>query len=215
MSKDVSDIKYSDSRSGLSPNSRLISLLDRYNGQHILEQRQMQPKCIVEHQDRVASMASIVAIEMGMSEEQEEAVFIAASLHDIGMQQFKMPGSLSNYNRSRLMDDFRLHTEVGAEITGCLTHPLPIDDFILQHHERLDGSGFPAKSKEILTESMLIAIVDLMDGIYALHAFDPDNALIHSCHEVDLMRHGLLDPKIIDVCISMAEKGELFSESKY
>lgn len=196
-------------------NERLAKLLQKYNGKDLIRFRQLQKNCLIEHQDRVASMASRLAVEMGMNEEQEEAIFIAASLHDIGMQQFRVPDKISDYNRIKLMKQFHQHAEIGARITGCLTHTLPIDDIILQHHERLDGSGFPHNSREILTEARIIAVVDVMDGIYALHNNSPEKGIIYACYEVDRLRNGLLDPDIIDLSIELARDNQLFEDRAY
>ncbi len=189
---------------------RLASILQQHDGQQIIDLLRGQKACLKEHQKRVAQMASMVAITMGLSNAQEEAVYVAASLHDIGLQQFSFPSNISKYNHFKMMEQFNSHPEKGAELVKDISLDVPVGQIILQHHERLDGSGFPHHIKDIMIEAQIIAAVDIFDGIYSLHSNNPASALAHACHEVYKMRTGLLDSEVIDTTITHA-KGNSFS----
>ncbi len=186
--------------SNTSTDTRLQSILEQHGGGNLLRIINKQQECLKDHQTRVARMASIVAKEMGLSEAQEEAIFVAASLHDIGMQQFSFSPGISKDNQLKLMERFEKHPEIGAGLVKDISLSIPVDQIILQHHDKL---------KKIMIESQIIAVVDILDGVYSIHARKPDVALIHGCDEIDEMRHGLLDPKIIDTTILLAKGGKL------
>lgn len=193
------------STSNTSIDTRLQTILEQHGGGKLLSLLDEQQQCLKDHQARVARMASIVAKEMGLSEAQEEAIYVAASMHDIGIQQFSFSPSISKDNQLAMMERFKKHPEIGADLVKDISLSIPVDQIILQHHERMDGSGFPNKLKKIMIEAQVIAVVDILDGVYSIHASKPDIALNHCCDEIYEMRHGLLDPMIIDLTILLAK----------
>ena len=191
---------------------RLVRLLTQYNGKNLLELLESQDPHLKDHQKRVACMACKVAREMGLSEEQIEAIYIAASLHDIGMQEFKVSAGSSPSNQLKIMERFREHPVTGAELLRDISLTVPVDEIVLQHHERLDGSGFPRQISDVMVESQIIAIVDILDGIYSIHSSRPQSGLQHACDELEKMRDGLLDPSIVDMTITLAQDYNLIGD---
>ena len=189
--------------------SRLSYLLEKYGDKSLINHFETQDTHLIDHQIRVTRMACRIAVEMGLSDKQEEALYIAACLHDIGMQEFKLSTAASPYNRLKIMEKFRKHPDVGARLVRNISTDVPVDKIILQHHERLDGSGFPNNIRDVMIESQIIAVVDILDGVYALHASKHETGLLHACDEINNMRNGLLDPDLIDLTINLAESENL------
>jgi len=85
----------------------------------------------------------------------------------------------------------------------------PISEIVLQHHERLDGSGFPRGIKDVMIEAQIIAVVDAIDGVFSIHSEDEEEATKHASDMINDMRNGLLDSEIIDVAIDQLNRHNL------
>ena len=181
--------------------SRLKELLKKYNSENIVDILDSQQLCMKEHQQRVAQMASTVALAMGLSESDEEAVFIAASLHDIGFVDTSFNIDIGNTKLNCIYEKLRSHPETGANMLKDMQHPAPISEIILQHHEKLDGSGYPRGIKDMMIEAQIIAVVDTIDGVLSIHSKDEEQAIKYASDMINDMRDGLLDPEIINVAI--------------
>lgn len=186
--------------------NRLEELLKKYNAENIIEIFDDQQLCMKEHQQRVAQMASVVALAMGLSETDEEAVFIAASIHDIGFVDTSFNINVGKVNFKGLYEKLETHSEIGANMLRDIEFPAPISDIVLQHHEKLDGSGFPNGIKNVMIEAQILAVVDTIDGVLSIHSENEEQAIKHATDMIDDMRNGLLDPEIIDVAIDQLSK---------
>lgn len=120
------------------------------------------------HRRRVAELAVAVGKRMGFNQERLEALHIAGMLHDIG--KVYVPSDFLNkpgFLNVQEMSIIRLHPEIGADILKSVEYEYPLSEFILQHHERLDGSGYPAglKGDEIHLEARILAVADVVDAM--------------------------------------------------
>jgi PAS domain S-box-containing protein/putative nucleotidyltransferase with HDIG domain len=125
------------------------------------------------HQNKVAKLAKAIATKMGMGPEIVQTVYIAGILHDLG--KIFVPTQILNKPSKISALEFELiktHPEAGAKIVRKINFPWPIADIILQHHERLDGSGYPngLKGDEILMETRILMVADNFDAIIS-HRF--------------------------------------------
>ena len=185
---------------------RLKEILKKYNTENIVDILDSQQLCMKEHQQRVAQMASTVALAMGLSESDEEAVFIAASLHDIGFVNTSFNIDVGKANFNDIYEKLKSHPEIGAKILKDMQFPAPICEIVLQHHEKLDGSGYPRGIKDVMIEAQIIVVVDTIDGVLSIHSKDEEQAIKHASDMINEMRDGLLDPEIIDVAIDQLNK---------
>src|SRR5512141_2465621 len=128
------------------------------------------------HQRRVAKLASAIAREIGLPENQIEGLYLASVVHDVGKiripaEVLSNPGKLSNIEFSLI----KLHPQAGYDILKEVDFPWPIAQFVLQHHERLDGSGYPQglKGDAILLEARIISVADVIEAMASHRPYRP------------------------------------------
>lgn len=156
------------------------------------------------HQERVSRLAAAIATAMGMSPERVEGVRLGGLIHDIG--KIYIPAEILNRPGALTETEFaivRSHSEVGYEIMKDVDFPWPVAEMILQHHERMDGSGYPRglKGDEIMLEARILAVADAVESI---SAHRPYRAALGFKAAVDEMARGketLYDPEVVDVCM--------------
>ena len=117
------------------------------------------------HHKRVADLARAIATEMGLSEETLDGIRMAAALHDIGKitlpaEILSRPSKLSEAELNLI----KTHSQKGYDILNDIEFPWPVARIVYQHHERMDGSGYPLglKGEEILPEARLLAVADVV-----------------------------------------------------
>ena len=163
------------------------------------------------HQRRVSLLACAVAKELHMPEEQIEHIRIASNLHDIGKiyipsEILAKPGRLS-------AEEFALikhHSLAGYEILKSVHFSGPIAQIVLQHHEKLDGSGYPNGlfSNEILMEAKIIGVADMIEAISSHRPYRPSLGLPVALDEIRKYKGIMYDKDIVDACIHLvSEKG--------
>ncbi len=161
------------------------------------------------HQSNVAAMADAIAMEMGLSEEQRAGLYSAASLHDIGkitvpIEILSKPGVLSGPELSIV----KSHSQVGYEILKEIDFPWPVADIVLQHHEKINGSGYPngLHGQEILLEARIIAVADVLESMTAHRPYRPTRGLHEAINEISQNRGILYDPDVVDACLKLYNK---------
>lgn len=164
------------------------------------------------HQKSVAQLSYLIGEKLGLEPQRLEGLKIGALVHDIGKlaipsQILTKPSQLSKEEYA-LIQTHPLH---GAEIVEEVEFPWPIKEMILQHHERLDGSGYPAglKDKEILYEAKIIAVADVADSILSHRPYRPSLGLKKM---TDVLRAGkgtLFDPEIVEACLTILVNQEM------
>lgn len=166
------------------------------------------------HQRRVAQLACAVAREMGLSEEHNHGICTAGFIHDIGkvavpMEILSKPSRLSDYEFSII----KTHPEVAYEVLKGLKFPWPVAQAILQHHERLDGSGYPKglSGEDIILEARSLGVADVVEAMASHRPYRPALGMDRALQEISQNRGILYDPKVVDACLKLCtEKGFKF-----
>ncbi|ADE11567.1 HD domain-containing phosphohydrolase [Sideroxydans lithotrophicus] len=169
------------------------------------------------HQRRVAIIASAIAREMGLTDERIHALYLAASIHDLG--KIRIPAEiLSKPGRLNAIEYelVKSHPKTGYDIIKDIQFPWPIAQMVLQHHERADGSGYPQglKSDQIMLEAMIIAVADVVEAMSSHRPYRPGLGLDEALEEITRQRGTLYDPAVVDSCISMFREKRFVLESK-
>jgi len=168
------------------------------------------------HQERVSALACAIAGEMGLSEEQLEGIEIAAKIHDIGkvyvpMEILSKPGRLSSIERQII----QTHAQGSYDILKSVEFPWPVAEIALQHHERIDGSGYPGglKSDEIRLEAKILMIADVVEAMASHRPYRPSLGIEAALNEIKGNSGTLYDPEIAGICIKLfGEKRFAFEE---
>lgn len=166
------------------------------------------------HQRRVAILAEAIASEMGLPEDDVQGVLLAASVHDIGDIQvpaeiLARPGKLTSIETQLV----RQHAQAGYEILKEIDFPWPIAQMVLQHHERLDGSGYPnaLKDEQIVLGAKIIAVADVVEAISTHRPYRGALGTDAALAEIISGRGIAFDPLVVDACITLfREKGFAF-----
>jgi|GEM_PF-698321 len=168
------------------------------------------------HQQYVARLAADIATELGLTKEQVQSVRIAALLHDIG--KMCIPAEILNKpsQLSRVESDIlRSHPRAGYDILKNIEFPWPVGQMVLQHHERMNGSGYPSglKGDEILPEARILAVADVVVAMSSHRPYRPAQSLEKALREVLENRGTLYDSVVVDACLTLASrKGFSFQE---
>ena len=197
----------------------LRDLLDHYyeSLEHLLEETVAALSSAVEkrdpytagHQRRVTQLACAIAKELHLSKKQISGIGMAAIIHDIG--KLYVPAEIlskpSGLNEAELTL-IKIHPQIGYDILKSIEFPWPIAEAILQHHERIDGSGYPQglKGDEIILEARIIAVADVIEAMASHRPYRPALGINKAIEEVSQKRGLLYDPKIVDVCLKLFEK---------
>jgi PAS domain S-box-containing protein len=167
------------------------------------------------HQRRVAQLASAIAQEMGLSAERIEGTRMAAVIHDIGKvnvpaEILSKPGRLNHIEFSLI----KMHPQVGHDILdGAIDFPWPVAEIVLQHHERIDGSGYPRglSGEEILLEARILGVADVVEAMVSHRPYRPARGIDEALDEISRNRGALYDPEVVDACLKLfTEKGFTF-----
>jgi PAS domain S-box-containing protein/putative nucleotidyltransferase with HDIG domain len=162
------------------------------------------------HQMRVDMLACAIAKELGLPEKQLEGLHFAALLHDIGKislpsEYLAKPARLSAQERAII----RCHTEVGYDILKNIPFPWPVAEIVYQHHEHLDGSGYPRglTDKELLLEAKILTVADVVEAMSSHRPYRPSLGLDTAQDEIRSGRGVLYHAESVDACLRLiAEK---------
>lgn len=161
------------------------------------------------HQERVARLATAIANDMGLSDELVESIHMSATLHDVG--KIHVPAEILS-KPSRLNEIeiglIRIHPEVGYEILKSIDFPYPVARIVLQHHERMDGSGYPTgiKGEDILLEARILAVADIVEAMASHRPFRPSLGIEKALNEISTHRGVLYDAQVVDTCLRLFKK---------
>ncbi len=168
--------------------------------------------CTAGHQRQVSNLARAIAIEMGISRDQTDGIRIVGSIHDIGKlsipaEILSRPGRISEIEFNLI----REHPRVGYEILKTIDFPWPVAETVLQHHERIDGSGYPQglSGKDILIESKIIAVADVVEAMSSHRPHRASLGIEKALKEISQNSGILYDPRVVDSCISIINKQKL------
>lgn len=165
-----------------------------------------------EHQLRVASLACAIAEEMGFLPDKIEGIRLAGSIHDIGKlsipaEILTKPTKLTNLEFSLIKE----HATSGYEMLKYIESPMPLAEVVYQHHERMDGSGYPRKLKgeEILIEARILAVSDVVESIASHRPYRPSLGIKYALEEIEKNKGIIYDSAVADACL------RLFRDKQY
>ena len=171
------------------------------------------------HQIRSAALARTIATEMGLSQEKIEGIRIAGSIHDIGKlsipaEILSKPTKLSGIEFSLIKE----HAKRGYEILKDVESSWPLAEIVYEHHERIDGSGYPRglKGEEILIEARILAVADVVEAMASHRPYRPALGMDAALQEIEKNRGILYDPAAVDICLMLIrEKGFQLNVDKH
>lgn len=161
------------------------------------------------HQKRVSALATRIAERMNLDEDTVTGIRLGALIHDIG--KIQIPAELLSSPRklSHLeMELIHTHSEVGFEILKEVEFPWPLAEMIHQHHERMDGNGYPAglSGEDILLEARIIAVADVAEAISSHRPYRPGKGVQEARMELQDGRGSRYDAEVVDVCLQILEE---------
>ena len=164
------------------------------------------------HQSRVAEIAARIGLAMDLDADQIEGLRVAGQLHDIGKisipaEILTRPGRLSDMER-RLI---QLHPQSGYDILCDIPFPWPVADVALQHHERMDGSGYPQglTGPDILLEARIVAVADVMEAMSSHRPYRASLGPEAAISEIESGAGSLYDADVAAHCVRLARSGQL------
>lgn len=163
------------------------------------------------HQRHVAQLVDAIARELGLPEDQIEGLHLAAVVHDLGKinvpsEILSKPGRLNEAEFSMI----KQHPQFGYDILKGIDFPWPIAEIVRQHHERLDGSGYPhgLRGDEILAEARILAVADVIEATASHRPYRAGRGIETALHELALDSGTKLDADVVDVALRLfREKG--------
>jgi len=167
------------------------------------------------HQMKVAELAVAIAREMGLDKKRVRTIYVAGMLHDIGKihipaEILSKPSALTEAETNII----KTHPVVGYDILKNIDFDGPVADIVLQHHERLDGSGYPRglKGEEILLEARILGVADVVEAMASHRPYRPAMGIDKALEEIKKYSGILYDPEVVKACLRVFEKGFRWSE---
>jgi PAS domain S-box-containing protein len=158
------------------------------------------------HQTRSSDLARAIATEMGLPQEKVDGIRMAGSIHDIGKlsipaEILSKPAKLTNIEFSLIKE----HARQGYEMLKDVESPWPMAEIVYQHHERMDGSGYPRNliGDEILVEARILAVADVVESMASHRPYRPALGLNAALAEIENNKGTLYDAAAVDVCLRL------------
>ena len=158
----------------------------------------------VGHQRRVTKLACAIAREMDLSKDQIDGLRLAGPVHDVG--KLRIPTEILIKPSPLAPFEFvivKMHPQIGYEILKPIEFPYPVAQIVLQHHERIDGSGYPAglKGAKILLEARIMGVADVVEAMSSYRLFRPALGIGMALEEITKDKGILYDPDVVDACL--------------
>ena len=164
------------------------------------------------HQQRVADLASSIAKELELSDDRINGLYMAGVIHDLGKisipaEILSKPGKISQIE----FDLIKTHPKVGYDILEAIEFPWPIARMVFEHHERIDGSGYPSglSGEELLLESKIIGVADVVEAMASHRPYRPALGIDVALDEISGNKGKLYDSDVVEACI------RIFSEKTF
>jgi putative nucleotidyltransferase with HDIG domain len=161
------------------------------------------------HQQRVTRIASDIASALGFSEEQKEGIRMGSLVHDLGKisvpaEILSKPGRLTEMEFGIIKE----HPKIGYEILKDIEFPSPVSDMVLQHHERINGSGYPfgLAGAQIIKEARILAVADVVEAMASHRPYRPALGIDAALEEITKNRGVLYDEDAVDACLSFVNR---------
>jgi PAS domain S-box-containing protein len=169
------------------------------------------------HQRRVTKLCRAIATHMDFDWERIQGLRMAAAIHDLGKINvpsaiLNKPGPISEHELAII----QMHPYTAYEILKDIQFPWPLAETIYQHHERLDGSGYPRqlKSEEILLEARILAVADVVESIASFRPYRPELGLEAALAEIESNKGVLYDDSVVEICITLIKRHGFDFETK-
>jgi putative two-component system response regulator len=161
------------------------------------------------HQKRVSLLAVAIAEEMGVSPDRINGIRLGSLVHDVG--KIRIPAEILTSPRNLThieMDIIKTHSQAGYDILAGATFPWPVAQMVLEHHERMDGSGYPnhLSGEAICLEARIICVADVVESMASFRPYRPALGIDVALDEIRKNRGMLYDENVVDCCISVMEK---------
>jgi putative nucleotidyltransferase with HDIG domain len=168
------------------------------------------------HQKRVQQLALEIAKVMDAGSEQIEGIKFAGLVHDIG--KISVPADILSKPGKITEMEFEViknHTKAGYELLRKIEFPWPIADIVHQHHERLDGSGYPKglKKDDILLEARILAVADVVEAMNSHRPYRPSRGIEEAVEEIQKFKGKYYDPEVVDACVKVLEEKSYILDS--
>jgi len=189
----------------IQSHNKLIKVLDgiAYIIARVVERRDSHS---IGHQKRVSKLATDIAQEMKLPQDKIEGLTFASLVHDIG--KVDLPIEIVVKPDKLFEIEFNLiknHPKTGYEILKNIDFPWPIAEIVFQHHEKIDGSGYPRglKGDEILIESKILCVADVVEAMSSYRSYRPAISIDTTLNEILKNKDILFEPEVVDVCIKL------------
>ena len=163
------------------------------------------------HQQRVADLAVAIAKEMNISKDQIEGIRMAGLIHDLGKisvpaEILSKPGSLTEIEFSLI----KTHPRVGYDIMTDIEFPWPIDQMMIQHHERINGSGYPQglSGEDIILEARVLSVSDVVEAMASHRPYRPALGVDRALEEISKNKMEFYDSDVVDACLRLFREKE-------
>jgi PAS domain S-box-containing protein len=206
---DITDRK----QAGEELREALVSLRKAFGAtiQVLVSAVEIRDPCTSGHQIRSAGLARAIATEMGFTKERIDGIRMAGSIHDIGKlsipaEILSKPTKLTNIEFSLIKE----HSQSGYEMLKDVESPWPLAEIVYQHHERMDGSGYPRnlKGDDILMEARIMAVADVVESMASHRPYRPALGIDKALEEIEKNKGTLYDNAVADTCLRLfREKG--------
>ncbi len=169
------------------------------------------------HQRRVADLASAIARELGMPDGDVRGLRLAGLIHDIG--KVRVPAEILSCTRRLCAAEFeiiKMHPAIGYEVLREIDFPWPIAETVYQHHERLDGSGYPRGLllTDIILEARILAVADVVEAIASDRPYRRALGVGSALEEVTSHAGTLYDRDVVDACVGVFQEGSYVFEEQ-
>jgi putative nucleotidyltransferase with HDIG domain len=157
-----------------------------------------------DHQRRVTVLACAIAEEMRLPKDRIDGLRMAALIHDIG--KIYVPTEILNRSgklNSTELSLIQMHPKAGHDVLKMIEFPWPVAKIVLQHHERLNGSGFPQglTQDDILLEAKILGVADVVEAMSSHRPYRPAHALKDAFDEIMMKKNILYDDEVVDACL--------------
>ncbi|MCK4411544.1 tetratricopeptide repeat protein [Candidatus Bipolaricaulota bacterium] len=163
------------------------------------------------HQKRVADLACAIAAAMGLPEEQIKGIRVAGTIHDIGkistpMDILVKPAKLTETE----FELVKAHSQTAYDIIKTIEFPWPVANTVLQHHERINGTGYPngLKGDEMLPEARILAVADVVEAMTSYRPYRPSLGIDQALEEISQNKGILYDSEVVEVCLELFKAGK-------
>jgi HD-GYP domain-containing protein (c-di-GMP phosphodiesterase class II) len=158
------------------------------------------------HQRRVADLAQAIGREMGFSEDAQQGLHFGALIHDLGKVQ--VPAEILSKPTRLSKLEFELiktHSQAGYDIVKGIDFPWPVAAMVHQHHERIDGSGYPQglKGEAIALEARILSVADVVEAMASHRPYRPGLGIEAALKEIEAKRGIWFDPRPVDACLAL------------